>query len=92
MYMPSLNQLPVCCYPSLAVGQDFTLSRTEVTFGLGTNDGNVISAFVDILDDLFIEGTENFTLTGSVAPPASFVGGPVTVRIIDDDGKCLCVW
>ena len=43
--------------------------------------------FLLTLDDLFIEGTENFTLTGSVAPPASFVGGPVTVRIIDDDGK-----
>ena len=71
------------------MGQDFTLSRTEVTFGLGTNDGNVISVFVDILDDLFIEGRENFTLSGSVAPPASFVGGPVTVRIIDDDGKPL---
>ena len=74
------------------MGQDFTLSRTEVTFGLGTNDGNIISVFVDILDDLFIEGTENFTLTGSVAPPASFVGRPVMVKIIDDDGKCLCVW
>jgi len=76
-------------YPSLAVGQDFTLSRTEVTFALGTNDGNVISAFIDILDDLLVEGTENFTLTGSVAPPALFVGGPVTVSIIDNDGKHL---
>lgn len=77
-------------YPSLAVGQDFTLSRTEVTFALGTNDGNVISAFVDILDDLLVEGTENFTLTGSVAPPASF-GSSITVSIIDDDGKCVCL-
>ena len=63
-----------------------------MTFGLGTNDGNVISVFVDILDDLFIEGRENFTLSDSVAPPASFVGGPVTVRIIDDDGKHLWAW
>ena len=72
------------------MGQDFLLSRTEVTFALGTNDGNVISTFVDILDDLLVEGTENFTLTGSVAPPASFVGGPVTVSIIDNDGKWVC--
>ena len=77
------------CYPSLAVGQDFILSRTEVTFALGTNDGNVISVSVDILDDLLVEGMENFTLTGSVAPPALFVGGPVTVTIIDNDGKDL---
>ena len=64
MYMPYTSQ--ICCYPSLTVGRDFTLSRTEVTFALGTNDGNVIS----VLDDPLVEGTESFTLTGSVAPPA----------------------
>ena len=71
------------------MGQDFILSRTEVTFGEGSGSGNVINIFVDILDDLLVEGTENFTLTGSVAPPAFFVGGPVTVTIIDNDGKDL---
>ena len=66
------------------MGQDFNLSRTEVTFDVGANDGNRISVFVNILDDLLVEGTENFTLTGSVAPPASF-SGSITVSIIDDD-------
>ena len=72
------------------MGQDFILSRTEVTFGVGSESGNGINIIVDILDDLLVEGTENFTLTGSVAPPASFVGGPVTVSIIDNDGKWVC--
>ena len=81
-----------CCsepadYLSLAVGLDFILYQTELTFAEGTSSGDII--FVDILDDLLVEGTENFTLTGSVAPPALFVGGPVTVSIIDNDGKCV---
>ena len=74
-------------YLSLAVGLDFILYQTELTFAEGTNNGDII--FVDILDDLLVEGTENFTLTGSVTPPALFVGGPVTVTIIDNDGKCV---
>ena len=68
------------------MGQDFNLPKTEVTFGAGTNDGNRITYFVNILDDTLVEGTENFTLTGSVAPPASF-SGSITVSIIDNDGK-----
>ena len=85
-------QLFTCstCILSLAVGQDFILSRTEVTFRAGTTDGNTIRVFVDILDDTLVEGTEDFTLTGSVAPPASF-GSSITVSIIDDDGKCVCL-
>ena len=74
-------------YLSFAVGLDFILHQTELTFAEGTSSGDVI--FVDILDDLLVEGTESFTLTGSVAPPALFVGGPVTVSIIDNDGKCV---
>ena len=74
---------------SLAVGLDFIFFQTELTFTEGTSDGDVI--FIDILDDILVEGTENFTLTGSVAAPASFVGGPVTVSIIDNDGKCVAV-
>jgi len=66
------------------VGQDFNLSRTEVTFDVGATNGNRINIFVNILDDTLMEGTENFTLTGSVATPASF-GSSITVSIIDDD-------
>ena len=75
------------------MGQDFTLPRTEVTFAGGSISSNTINILVDFLDDLLVEGTENFTLTGSVAPPALFVGSPVTVTIIDNDGKwvCLCI-
>ena len=85
-------QLFTCCtcILSLAVGQDFSLSQTEVTFSAGTTDGNTTGIFVNILDDTLVEGTENFTLTGSVAPPASF-GSSITVSIIDDDGKCVCL-
>ena len=75
------------------MGQDFILSRTEVMFGVGSNSGNSINIFVQILDDTLVEGTENFTLTGSVAPPASF-GSSITVSIIDNDdnnGKCVCL-
>ena len=85
-------QLFTCCTCILspAVGQDFSLSRTEFTFDAGSNSGNSINIFVQILDDTLVEGTENFTLTGSVAPPASF-GSSITVSIIDDDGKCVCL-
>ena len=75
------------------MGEDFILSRTEVTFDVGTTYGNAINILVNILDDTLVEGTENFTLTGSVAPPASF-GSSITVSIIDDDdnnGKCVCL-
>lgn len=76
------------CFPSLAVGEDFTLSPTEVTFVIGANDGNTRSVFVDVLDDDDVEGTESFTLSGSTSSPeAVFVGGPATVSILDDDGK-----
>ena len=85
-------QLFTCCTCILspAVGQDFSLSRTEVIFGMGANSGSSINILVQILDDTLVEGTENFTLTGSVAPPASF-GSSITVSIIDDDGKCVCL-
>ena len=80
---------------SLTVGQDFTLSRTEVTFDLGANDGNTITVFVNVLDDLLVEGTECFTLSGAIstttaAPGSIFVGGPVTVCIADNDCKFVC--
>ena len=84
-----------CCSLSLAEGQDFTLSRSEITFDAGANDGNSITVFVDVLDDLLVEGTECFTLSESIstatAPGASFVGGPATVCILDNEGKTVSV-
>ena len=77
------------------MGEDFILLRSEVTFDIGANDGNTINVLVDVLDDLLVEGTECFTLTGGIGSPAapgsSFVGGPVTVCILDNDGK-TCIW
>ena len=81
------------CYLSPAEGQDFTLNRSEVTFDIGANNGNTINVFVDVLDDLLVEGTECFTLAGAIsntaAPGSSFVGGDVTVCINDNDCKCV---
>lgn len=86
LIMPSL-----CCLPPLVVGSDFLLLRPEVTFDVGANDGNFITFVVDILDDFLVEGTETFTLFGNVTTTgisASFVGGPATFTIIDNDGRC----
>ena len=58
-----------------------------MTFDVGAIDGTTLTVIVDILDDLLVEGTENIVLSGRVASPASFVGGPATVSILDDDGK-----
>ena len=73
------------------MGEDFTLSPTEVTFDIGTNDGNTINVVVDVLDDDDVEGTESFTLSASTSSPeAVFVGVPdLTVSILDDDGKLV---
>lgn len=62
-----------------------------MTFDLGTNNGNTITTFVNILDDDLVEGTEDVVLAGSVNAPASFVGGPATFNIPDDDCKCILV-
>lgn len=83
----ALNQL---CFHLLAVGRDFTLMPNEVIFGFGTRNNNVRIIIVTVLDDLQVEGTESLTLSGSVATapiPATFVGDPVTVDILDDDSK-----
>jgi len=60
-----------------------------VTFDQGANNGNIITTVIDVLDDPLIEGTETFTISGSVDPPASFVPGRDTanVTILDNDGK-----
>ena len=66
------------------------LVRDEVTFDIGANDDNTISVPINILDDLLVEGTETFTLTGSVVTTgtiATFAGGSAVISILDDDGK-----
>ena len=66
------------------------LAAELATFDLGANDGNTISLIIDILDDRVVEGTETFTLSGSVVTTgtiATFEGGPATVTILDDDSK-----
>ena len=57
------------------MGQDFNLSQSEVTFDSGANDGNIMTVFVDILDDLFVEGMESFTLSGSIGSPSASGSG-----------------
>ena len=79
---------------SLAEGQDFTRSRTEVTFDQGANDDNSITVFIDVQDDFLVEGTETFTLSGGIGSPAApgsiFVGGDATFCVADND--CKFVW
>ena len=60
-----------------------------MTFDQSTNDSNVQVLAINIWDDQLVEGTENFVISGSVTPPASFVSGrgTVTVDILDNDGK-----
>ena len=57
------------------MGQDFNLSQSEVTFDSGANDGSTMTVFVDVLDDLLVEGTESFTLSGSIGSPAASGSG-----------------
>ena len=103
MVTVTLNQVEciyvVICYLPLAEDQDFTLIRNAVTFAIGANDGNTISILVDVLDDLLVEGTECFTLSGAIstttaAPGSTFVGGTVTICIADNDCKFVygCSW
>ena len=82
----------LCCFTPLAGGTDFVLAQDEVTFDAGANDGNTISIRIEIWDDLSVEGTERFTLTGSVVTTGTigvFEGGPPTVSILDDDSKWM---
>ena len=77
------------------MGQDYNLPQIiEVTFDVGASDGNTINLLINVLDDLLVEGRECFTLSGGIGSPAApgstFVGGPVTVCIEDND--CKCVW
>ena len=79
----------------LTEGNDFSLANstlivdTNVTFDQSTNDSNVQVLAIDIHDDQLLEGTENFTISGTVTAPASFLAGgdTSTVYILDNDGK-----
>jgi len=56
------------------------------------SNGNAIAVIIEIRDDLLVEGTETFTLTGRVVTTdtiATFVGGPATITILDNDGKWM---
>ena len=81
------------CYLSPAEGLDFNLPRTEETFGVGAANGNTMSIIVDVLNDLLVEGTECFTLSGAIGTPAAsgsrFVGGDVTICIDNNNSKCV---
>ena len=61
-----------------------------MTFDQGATTGNTQSASIDIIDDLLVEGTESFVVTGNVTAPASFVpgGDTTTATIMDNDGEC----
>ena len=68
---------------------DYNLVRNEVTFDQGANNGNTISLVIDIIDDLFVEGTETFTISGSVnAPQTSFASGQDTAVVTITDNDC----
>ena len=74
----------------LAVGEDFHLVFQMLALCPGTRDNNVQSLVVDIMDDLLVEGTESFVISGVATAPALFVFGrdTATVTILDNDGKC----
>ena len=66
-----------------------------VTFDQGSNHENTINTFIDVVDDLVVEGIETIVVSGSVAStsgsvPLSFVTGrdTTTITIADNDSKC----
>jgi len=83
------------CFIPLAGGADFELVRDQVTFDNGVGEINrAIAVPIMIQDDLLVEGTETFSLAGSVVTTgtgATFVGGPATISILDNDGKRISV-
>lgn len=63
--------------------------QQSVTFDLGSASGNTISLDVRIVDDLLVEGTESFTLSGRVESGSSgavFSQATLTIPILDNDG------
>ena len=74
----------------LAENKDFRLVFQSLGLCQGTSNNNVQSLVVDIIDDLLVEGTESFFISGNATAPASFVPGRdnATVTILDNDGEC----
>ena len=75
----------------LAVNEDFVLVFPTLTLCKGTNNSNVQSLAVDIIDDSVAEGTESFVISGDATAPASFVPDrdSAIVNILDNDGVWL---
>ena len=100
LYTPLIGSISNTCnwlcislllhFTLLAVGEDFRLVFQMLALCPGTRDNNVQSLVVDIMDDLLVEGTESFVISGVATEPALFVFGrdTATVTILDNDGKC----
>ena len=60
-----------------------------MTFHKGATTGNAQNASIVIIDDLIVEGTESFVVSGNVTAPSLFVpgGDTATVTILDNDGE-----
>ena len=78
------------CSLLVLVGSDLDfVMQQSVTFDLGSASGNTISLDVMVLDDLLVEGTESFTLSGRVESGSSgavFSQATLTIPILDNDG------
>ena len=63
--------------------------RTNVTFDPGATNGSTISTVIDVQDNFVVEGTETFTISGSVAvAQTSFVPGRDTANITIRGNDC----
>ena len=66
-----------------------------MTFDIGANDLNIITVVLNVFDDLLVEGTESFTVSGTITTPGNQPGGVVPMfdpgldtvdtNIIDND-------
>ena len=73
-------------------GDDYDAADGTINFLSGDAEGTVRSIGILIDDDLLVEGTESFSVTGTESAAfAEFVGGgnsdTVTVNIEDNDRK-----
>ena len=73
-----------------ATSEDFSLSKNELVFLAGTNNGTIQTLVISIFDDDLVEGTETFVISGSVTSPAMFLPGRnmTTITIMDNERKC----
>ena len=62
-------------------------------FSAGSDDGTLNCLNITIVDDVFIEGNEDFTVTLVLETPGMGVATETTtttVTIADNEGKSLC--